>query len=58
MYMSEQLAELQDTHGRFVRWASGVTRTSAPDAVKAIQETAWISRGDANVFYCGVMYEE
>lgn len=58
MYMAEQMAELQDSRGGFVRWASGVTRRTAPAAVKATQETDWINRGDANVFYCGVMYEE
>lgn len=56
--MAEQMAELQDSRGSFVRWASGVSRRTAPAAVKAIQETDWINKGDANVFYCGVMYEE
>ncbi len=58
VYMAEKMAELQNDRGEFVRWASGVTRGTAPAAVRAIQETDWIDKGDANIFYCGVMYEE
>ena len=58
IYMAEQMAELHDARGGFVRWASGVTRGTAPVALDCIREIDWINKGDANVYYCGVMYKE
>lgn len=58
VYMAEKMAELHDARGGFVRWASGVTRGTAPGALQCIRETDWIEKKEANVYYCGVMYEE
>lgn len=58
VYMAEQMAELHDARGVFVRWASGVNRRTAPAALDCIRETDWIEKKEANIYYCGVMYEE
>jgi hypothetical protein len=58
VWIAEKMAELQDESGKMVEWCSGVTRGTALAQLKCIQETAWIDSGDANKFYCGVLYEE
>lgn len=58
MWMDNKNCTLETSSGKFIRWADGVTRSTAAKAVEAVQETDWIDSGDGNKFYCAVLYEE